>query len=436
MKLRAFGRSRCPSLVSRARLSPLRTLPNRWRPSRTTACCNSPPPSAARARSSARRRVEPTRNPSSIATEEPARKPSSIASEPGKVPTPENKPSSETKTEAAAEPEPPKPDVWTDAEVIAALKECVRLLGPIAADIDVAQPVKQEQCGTPAPIMLKRHRLRRQQGRDQPARHGELSMVVGLHSWVEKTLQPAAMETFGSPITRLRSASGYSCRNRIGSLHGADKLSEHAKANAIDIGGFITADGRTIEVAPFLGADRARHSRSGAYRGRCAPKKMRKTAKRSSRSPPRPSPPRPSRPSQGRPAAAAPSPPNRTGSSRTRTSAKAACAPASCSRRHAPRPTPRRCRYRPLAAAAMQPRPAWRPTSCAACTGAPAERSAPCSARKPTRRTATISISTWQPASATRSASRPKAKGAAGRLATPFVLLPQSLPSTPRLRRR
>jgi hypothetical protein len=196
---------------------------------------------------------EPTRNPSSIATEEPARKPSSIASEPGKVPTPENKPSSETKTEAAAEPEPPKPDVWTDAEVIAALKECVRLLGPIAADIDVTQPVKQEQCGTPAPIMLKRIGSGANRVEFNPPAMVNCPMVVGLHSWVEKTLQPAAMETFGSPITRLRSASGYSCRNRIGSLHGADKLSEHAKANAIDIGGFITADGRTIEVSRFWG---------------------------------------------------------------------------------------------------------------------------------------------------------------------------------------
>jgi hypothetical protein len=78
-------------------------------------------------------------------------------------------------------------------------------------------------------------------------------MVVALHSWVEKTLQPAAMETFGSPVARLRSASGYSCRNRVGSLHNSDKLSEHAKANAIDIGGFVTADGRTIEVARFWG---------------------------------------------------------------------------------------------------------------------------------------------------------------------------------------
>ena len=75
------------------------------------------------------------------------------------------------------------------------------------------------------------------------------AMVVGLHAWVEKTLQPAAQEALGSPVTGLRNASGYSCRNRVGSQFHNDRLSEHALANAIDIAGFVTADGRTIEVA-------------------------------------------------------------------------------------------------------------------------------------------------------------------------------------------
>jgi hypothetical protein len=70
---------------------------------------------------------------------------------------------------------------------------------------------------------------------------------------VEKTLQPAAQEAFGSRVTRLRSASGYNCRNRIGSRFHLEKLSEHALANAIDISGFVTADGRIVEVARHWG---------------------------------------------------------------------------------------------------------------------------------------------------------------------------------------
>src|SRR3977135_4194038 len=79
------------------------------------------------------------------------------------------------------------------------------------------------------------------------------AMVVSLHTWVEKTLQPAAQETFGSPVTRLRNTSGYACRTRVGSQIHADRLSEHALANAIDIAGFVTADGRTVEVARYWG---------------------------------------------------------------------------------------------------------------------------------------------------------------------------------------
>jgi hypothetical protein len=87
--------------------------------------------------------------------------------------------------------------------------------------------------------------------------------VVGLHAWVEKTLQPAAQEALGSPITRLRNASGYACRTRVGSQLHSDRLSEHALANAIDIGGFVTADGRSIEVAGNWGPT-ARDQREAA----------------------------------------------------------------------------------------------------------------------------------------------------------------------------
>jgi hypothetical protein len=82
------------------------------------------------------------------------------------------------------------------------------------------------------------------------------AMVVHLHEWVTKVLQPAAEDSFGSPITRLANASGYSCRNRNGSQSHSERLSEHALANAIDIAAFVTADGRSIEVARYWGPTR------------------------------------------------------------------------------------------------------------------------------------------------------------------------------------
>jgi hypothetical protein len=184
-------------------------------------------------------RLGPVRKNSAIAMEE---KPKAAP-----IPPPEPKP------ESAAEAELPKPDVWTEAEIIAGLRECVRLLAPIAADVEVSQPVKHEQCGTPAPVMLRRIGSGATKVEISPPALLNCGMVASLHTWVEKTLQPAAQEALGTPIVRLRSASGYSCRNRNGSAFNSDKLSEHAKANAIDIAAFVTADGRTIEVARFWG---------------------------------------------------------------------------------------------------------------------------------------------------------------------------------------
>jgi hypothetical protein len=82
----------------------------------------------------------------------------------------------------------------------------------------------------------------------QPAPMLNCAMVAGLSTWVEKTLQPVAQEVLGTNIVRLRGASGYACRNRNGARVHSDRLSEHALANAVDIMGFVTADGRTIDV--------------------------------------------------------------------------------------------------------------------------------------------------------------------------------------------
>jgi hypothetical protein len=172
----------------------------------------------------------------------PVRKDSAIAIEPEPMPAAEL-PAGSTQAE------PAKPEVWSDAEVISALRECVKFLAPIAAEVELAQPVKQDQCGAAAPVMLRRVGVGSDRLEINPPATINCAMVVHLHEWVTKVLQPAAQEAFGSPITRLAHVSGYSCRNR----NGSERLSEHALANAIDIAGFVTADGRSIEVARHWG---------------------------------------------------------------------------------------------------------------------------------------------------------------------------------------
>ncbi len=63
--------------------------------------------------------------------------------------------------------------------------------------------------------------------------------------WVDEAAQPAAAD-LDTYIVRFRVASHYACRSR-NSQPGA-RLSEHAKGNAIDIGGFTLANGDVVEV--------------------------------------------------------------------------------------------------------------------------------------------------------------------------------------------
>ena len=76
-------------------------------------------------------------------------------------------------------------------------------------------------------------------------------VAAKLHEWIETKLQPLAESVLGGGISRIVSASGYSCRPRVGNTSG--KQSEHSYANAFDVAAFTTNDGRTIDVLSAWG---------------------------------------------------------------------------------------------------------------------------------------------------------------------------------------
>jgi hypothetical protein len=67
--------------------------------------------------------------------------------------------------------------------------------------------------------------------------------------WVRFAVAPAAKQILGSELVRVESFGTYSCRAIIGSAAGAGRMSEHGLGNAVDVGGFVLADGRRIRVA-------------------------------------------------------------------------------------------------------------------------------------------------------------------------------------------
>ena len=140
--------------------------------------------------------------------------------------------------------EPPESAVaWSTDEVLAARARCVEILAPITAEVTVGPAVRAGACGTPDPVVVDsiggnvRVAMR-------PPVTVNCRMVVALHAWLEKDVQPAARDLLGEEITEIRGATGYQCRNRADT----GRTSEHGFANAIDIFGFVTRSGRQLSV--------------------------------------------------------------------------------------------------------------------------------------------------------------------------------------------
>lgn len=64
--------------------------------------------------------------------------------------------------------------------------------------------------------------------------------------WTREAVQSAASQHLGSRVIRIESYGTYACRP-VNNQPGA-RISEHGRANAIDIAAFVVADGRRITV--------------------------------------------------------------------------------------------------------------------------------------------------------------------------------------------
>jgi hypothetical protein len=77
-------------------------------------------------------------------------------------------------------------------------------------------------------------------------------MAVRLGHWVHEVLEPEARKIYHAQLASIEVFGSYSCRNIYGKPFGGmfdGRLSEHAFANAVDIGGFEFTDGRKVKFA-------------------------------------------------------------------------------------------------------------------------------------------------------------------------------------------
>lgn len=146
---------------------------------------------------------------------------------------------------AATAPVPQEPPAaWTADDIIRGRGECMARLAPIVAEIEPLPPLHEARCGLPSPVLLKSIGANSKVSIAPPA-VVDCRIVVALHDWLDRVVQPAARRVLDTEIVQITSAGGYQCRNRAGN----EKISAHAAANAIDVLGFRTRQGRSIEVA-------------------------------------------------------------------------------------------------------------------------------------------------------------------------------------------
>lgn len=152
----------------------------------------------------------------------------------------------EPKSDADAKPAPEaEPTEWSETEIAAAKARCAVALKALHAVTIDEPPFRSGECGAPAPVRLVSIG-RSPEVAISPPPVLTCDMVVALHDWVTKDLQPLARKHLGGEIIRIDNMSDYSCRKAYG--RAKNKLSEHGRANALDIRGFVTRKGGRADV--------------------------------------------------------------------------------------------------------------------------------------------------------------------------------------------
>jgi hypothetical protein len=121
---------------------------------------------------------------------------------------------------------------------------CRMLLKRAGVRFAELEPITTGQCGYADAVRLDLGGARRIAF--DPAKPGMACPVAAaLSMWEWNVVQPAALRHFGSRVATFEHFGTYNCRPIAGSTH----MSQHSYARAIDIAGFVLADGRRITIA-------------------------------------------------------------------------------------------------------------------------------------------------------------------------------------------
>ena len=159
----------------------------------------------------------------------------------------EGPPIPKPRPERGLAPPPPSPPEaveeagWPDDVVAEARAQCEKLLAGLPLTYTPLAPIgNQGGCGAPAPILITAVAgvaLK-------PAATQTCDMGAALAGWIAGSVKPAAEEMLQARVTVIHTGTSYNCRRRNNSPTG--KMSEHSKANGLDLAGFSFATDRTM----------------------------------------------------------------------------------------------------------------------------------------------------------------------------------------------
>jgi len=166
-------------------------------------------------------------------------------------------------------PSQPQP-AWPEADVKAAREACAAVLAGSDVVAVPVEPIREGECGAPAPVMLISVGRNPQVTLSTPATV-TCELAAALDRWVKSDVQPAARELLGAPVIRIEVMSAYSCRAAYGRKN--NRMSEHGRANALDVAAFLTEKAGGVELLADWGPtdrDIRAHAAAAAAAGKAA----------------------------------------------------------------------------------------------------------------------------------------------------------------------
>ncbi len=134
---------------------------------------------------------------------------------------------------------------WSAQEIKSGRAQCARVLAAYHIVAEHLDPIHDGDCGTPAPVSVTSIGKSPAVQLSSPAILN-CDMLETFAKWLKSDVQPRARSLLGAPVDKIHVMSSYSCRKAYGRKRG--RLSEHASANAIDIGSFATAKGQEVAL--------------------------------------------------------------------------------------------------------------------------------------------------------------------------------------------